>query len=252
MADIKKFLDQSGVSTLWGVIAAELEKKAVADNVYTKTEVDDKIAAATYDDSAVKTSIQKNADDIAVLNGESTVEGSVAYQIAQIVAGADTSYDTLKEIADWIATHGSDAATMNTNISNNTKAIADLAALVGDTAVATQIANAIDGANLSQYALASDLTALAGRVSSVEGDITSHATRLEAVETKATNNATDISAIKTKIEDITSTGGEPNVIESISVNGTKQTVTDYNVDITVPVIEALTEDEIKAACTTTA
>ena len=39
---------------------------------------------------------------ITVLNGNASTVGSVAYQIAQIVAGADASFDTLKEIADWI------------------------------------------------------------------------------------------------------------------------------------------------------
>ena len=32
MADIKKFLDQSGVSTLWGQVAAAVEENAENDN----------------------------------------------------------------------------------------------------------------------------------------------------------------------------------------------------------------------------
>lgn len=229
MADTKKFLDQSGVSVLWNQVVAKIN------------------AIPAYDDSQVKADIAANASAIAVLNGTgegsvaATAEAKAAAKVAEIVAGADASFDTLKEIADWISNDTTGAASMANDI-------AALEALVGDTAVATQIANAISDANLSQYALASELTTLAGRVSSVEGDITNHGTRLTAVETKASNNATDIDAIKTKIEDITSTGGEPNVIESISVNGVKQPVTEYNVDIAVPVIEALTEDEIKAAC----
>ena len=64
---------------------------------------------------------------------------------------------------------------MNSNISANTEAIAALETLVGDTAVATQIANAIDEAlkaeGADKYALAADLTALAGRVGTNETDI---------------------------------------------------------------------------------
>lgn len=119
--------------------------------------------------------VADNKAAIEVLNADSTTAGSVAYQIAQIVAGADESLDTLKEIADWISSHGTDAATMNSNISANTEAIAALETLVGDTAVATQIANAIDEAlkaeGADKYALAADLTALAGRVGTNETDI---------------------------------------------------------------------------------
>lgn len=119
--------------------------------------------------------VADNKAALEVLNADSTTAGSVAYQIAQIVAGADESFDTLKEIADWISSHGTDAATMSSNISANTEAIAALKTLVGDTAVATQIANAIEEAlkaeGADKYALAADLTALAGRVGTNETDI---------------------------------------------------------------------------------
>lgn len=62
--------------------------------------------------------IAKNANDITKLNANSTTEGSVAYQIAQVVAGAPASYDTLKEIADWIGNDTSGAASMANDISN--------------------------------------------------------------------------------------------------------------------------------------
>lgn len=50
------------------------------------------------------------------LNGNSSEVGSVAYQIAQIVAGADTRYDTLKEISDWIISDTTGAAKMASDI----------------------------------------------------------------------------------------------------------------------------------------
>lgn len=40
--------------------------------------------------------------------------------------------------------------------------------------------------------------------------------------------------VVTKVDELTATGGEPNVIETIKVNGTIQTVTDKAVNITVP------------------
>ena len=53
------------------------------------------------------------------------------YQIAQLVAGADTSFDTLKEIADWIMSDQTGAAKMANDIQANAEAIADLDTLVG-------------------------------------------------------------------------------------------------------------------------
>lgn len=124
------------------------------------------------DKSGLVKQVADNKAAIDTLNGGKTVEGSVAYQIAQIVADAPEAYDTLKEIATWITTHAGDAATMNADIATNKKAIADLNALVGSTAVATQIANAIDAAlkegETDKYALAADLTSLSDEVDAIK------------------------------------------------------------------------------------
>ena len=179
----------------------------------------DAIAANTTKINKNAEDIGKNAAAITKLNGSSTTAGSVAYTVAQevakIVGNAPEDFDTLKEIADWISEHGDDAAAMNsaiqqnktdiaanksaietntasigtntTNIATNTKniktntdAIDALEALVGDTAVATQIANAINAALKSgetdKYALASELTKLSGTVSAHVADTTIHVT----------------------------------------------------------------------------
>ena len=263
MADIKKFLDQAGVGTLWNAVASELNKKANSTDVYTKAEADAAIAAAAYDDTAIKASVKANTDAIAILNGASSVEGSVAFQIAQIVAGADENFDTLKEIADWIAAHPESVTALQSGITANAEAIDALEGLVGDKAVATQIADALAAENLDQYALVADLNALATRVETAEADIlavraiananveaiSGHGTRLDAVEIKAANNETAIAQASSRIDGLVAGGGEPNLINSIKVNGVVQNVAaDKSVDIAVPVIEALTEAEIKAAC----
>ena len=138
------------------------------------------------DKSGLVKQVADNKAAIDTLNGDKNVSGSVAYQIAQIVAGADESFDTLKEIAEWITTHKTDAATMNAQINTNKDDIASLKTLVGSTAVATQIANAIDAAlkdgGTDKYALASDLTSLSNEVSGIKlklGD-TSVAEQIEA------------------------------------------------------------------------
>lgn len=130
--------------------------------------------------------VNDNKAAIAKLNGTSSEEGSVAYQIAQVVAGADESFDTLKEIADWISSHSTDAATMNSQINTNKSDITALKGLVGETAVATQISTAIDEALKSgendKYALASDLTAANGKITALEEKVGEKAVATQITE----------------------------------------------------------------------
>ena len=138
------------------------------------------------ENSGLVKQVAENKAAIDTLNGDKNVSGSVAYQIAQIVAGADESFDTLKEIAEWITTHKTDAATMNAQINTNKDDIASLKTLVGSTAVATQIANAIDTAlkdgGTDKYALAADLTSLSDEVDGIKLKLgnTSVAEQIEA------------------------------------------------------------------------
>ena len=192
--DLKKFLDQAGVSTLWSRVAeevAKVDKKAVDNAAAIKVNADaiavheSKIAAleaGTYDDSEVRNliadnvaAIAKNAGAIATLNGGVEDAGSVAHtatqvaaaKVAEIVAEADESFDTLKEIADWILNDTTGAADM----ANDIKALQAQMAGVDETVVksiaaAIETALKVDGAD--KYALASDLSALADRVKVIE------------------------------------------------------------------------------------
>lgn len=112
--------------------------------------------------------VSDNKAAIDTLNGDKTVSGSVAYQIAQIVAGADESFDTLKEIADWITTHKTDAATMNSQINTNKDDISALKTKVGDTSVADQIDAALKDGDSNKYALSSDLDTANGKITSLQ------------------------------------------------------------------------------------
>ena len=194
MADIRKFLDQAGVSTLWSRIAEEVKKaddKAVANAAAIEV-LEGKVEAleqGTYDDSAVReliqtnadaiaanvTAIEANTDAIAVLNGDAETAGSVANtattiaaaEVAKIVANADADFDTLKEIADWILNDTTGAADM----ANDIKALEEK--MVGiDETVVKSVAAAIEAAmkvdGVDKYALASDLTDLANRVKTLE------------------------------------------------------------------------------------
>lgn len=208
MADIKKFLDQSGVSTLWAQVAKAVEDEAKRAKAAEEANA---TAAKTAQDKAdanaalmgvlpegttattiveyvnkktegiatsgalaeLQAQVSEHESSLAVLEGDAETAGSVANiakaaavaEVAAVVAGADASFDTLKEIGDWIVNDTTGAASMANDISA-------LKALVGDESVATQIATAITGAlkveGVDKYALASDLTALAARVKALE------------------------------------------------------------------------------------
>lgn len=229
MADIKKFLDQQGVSTLWSKIAtnlaaeearakkAEQDLQAEIDNLeaYVGTiPTDDKYADITN----IVAFIQKRAQEVldAASGGSQETAASVAAaldaykglndpkvaknteDIAAIVedylkqadkdelaediqANADEilridaalkaavendgeGLDSIKELATWVETHGTDAA-------GYAAAISALEALVGDTAVATQIANAIAEESLDQYAKTADIEGTLAKVDT-EGTVT--------------------------------------------------------------------------------
>lgn len=228
MADIKKFLDQAGVSTLWSRITTELENKA-------------------YNDSELRGLIKANTDAITILNGDGAVEGSVTKKVAEgiasVVAGADASFDTLKEIADWIVNDTTGAASM----ANKIKA---LETLVGDTAVATQIANAIEAAlkidGVDKYALASELTALAGKVATLEG--ASHTHDNKTLLDTYTQTEVDLANAVAKKHDHTN----KSVLDAITDvkvaawDAAESNANSYT-DTEIAKIQALTESEIDAA-----
>ena len=192
--DIKKFLDQSGVSTLWNRVAAEVKKvddKAAknAEDIGVLQGKVDALEKGTYDDRAIKSLIannttaigqnraahEANAAAIATLNGDAETAGSVANtattiaaaKVAEIVAGANANFDTLKEIADWILNDTTGAADM----ANDIKALEAKMVGVEDTVVAeiaAEIAAALKIDGVDKYALAADLSALAVRVKAIE------------------------------------------------------------------------------------
>ena len=160
---------------------AQTAVNALSDKVGTVTEgktvvemIAEAQSAATYDDTAIKADIKANTDAITVLNGESSVAGSVkntvATEIAKVVADAPESFDTLKEIADWIANDTTGAAKMAN----------DIATIVGEDTgksmrtVATEVAEAavvaIPAATMDTLGL---IKGTAGKVNVANGQITS-------------------------------------------------------------------------------
>lgn len=140
-------------------------------------------------DTVVKAGVDKNTAAITKLNGtgEGSVSKTVADEIAKVVADAPANFDTLKEIADWIANDTTGSAKMAN----------DIAAIVGTDkgedgtpksirAVAEEVASAKVGAipNASQSVVGL-IKGTDGKINVADGQITS-------VTTDALTQGTDV------------------------------------------------------------
>lgn len=179
----KKYADEKAAAVQTEVDALEAKVGTVEEGKTVVQMIEEAQEAATYDDTEIKAKVQANTNAIGVLNGEATVEGSVkktvADEIAKVIADAPESFDTLKEISDWISSHSDDAAAMNSAIT----ALQGILDGIGDTesgekaTVVAYVTDAIAALNIGDYAKAADLTALAGRVTTLEGTSHTHANK---------------------------------------------------------------------------
>lgn len=133
--------------------------------------------AATYDDTALAGRVTTVEGKVSTLIGSDASKSArtiASEEVAKIVAGADASYDTLKEIADWISSHKTDATAMNSAITT-LEGIVDGIGGEGEKAtVVAYVTDAIAALKIGDYAKAADLTALAGRVTTLEGKAHEH------------------------------------------------------------------------------
>ena len=222
----------AGTTAQAAVTALDTKVGAVTEGKTVVQMIAEAQSAATYDDATVKADIKKNADAIGVLNGNGT--GSVKKTVDDAINkfATDVSNDgvvnSYKELIDWVATHGSEAATMADAITA-LQAIVDGIGDEGEKAtVIAYVDDAIAALNISSYAKSADVES-----------------------TYVKKNGTDrlmTAAEGTKLSGI-ATGAQVNKIESIKVNGAAQTIAaDKSVDIAVPVADGssveITENKI--------
>lgn len=111
---------EGSVTALSNLIGAVAEGKTVVELIAEAR------AAATYNDTALVARVSANEEAIAILNGDETVTGSVDKKVADKVTeeinafAAEMSDDqivnTFKELVDYVAEHGSEAAEMAAEI----------------------------------------------------------------------------------------------------------------------------------------
>lgn len=192
---IAAILKDSTAKTIKEVEDSIAGVKATADAAATKDALAEEVARATKaEEDLAAADVLINADIEALEGRMDTAEGKITTLIgndtgksvrtianeelaAQLIAeGADEALDTLKEIADWIQAHPGDAAAMNTAI-QALQAKTVLGTYVDGeetkeyATVKAYVEAAIAALNIGDYALAADLTALASRVTTVEGKV---------------------------------------------------------------------------------
>lgn len=211
----------------------------------------------SYDDSALDSRLDDVESAIQTLNGTSSEQGSVAYQIAQIVNDNNNGdIDTLNEIAAWIINDQTGAAKMASDISALQTAVGNIDYSGKADKVSNGTANnfvALDangnikdaGVNASSFQAAGSYKTTQSAVSdpSASGNaaafIDSISQNAQGVITVTKKNVQAASASQdglmsssdfSKLSAVAS-GAQVNVIETIKVGTTAQTVTDKTVTL---------------------
>lgn len=162
------------ITTVIGYVNKKAEETLAAASGGSSESAASVLAALNTYKAENNAKVQANTDAIGVLNGDTTVEGSVDKKVADAInefatqISDDGTINTYKEILNYISTHGGEANAMMA-------AIDQLELLVGDKAVATQIADAIAAENLAQYATDEELAAAIARIAVLEGATHTHA-----------------------------------------------------------------------------
>lgn len=150
-------------------------------------------------------------------DADKSVRAISAEEVAKIVNGAPEAYDTLKELADWLSTHGTDAAAMNSSIAQNKADITALTNLVGSlpegvtsTTVVDYIAEAIAGIGIGDYAKTSEVTA------AINTALANYYTKTE-MDTKLADYA-KTSEVNAKLADYAKTADVTETLKSYATN----------------------------------
>lgn len=235
----KASTETESASGLYALI--EAAKKQADKGVADAKAADDKAQSAQNDLDALKAvvgaddtaglrkRIKANEDAIGVLNG--TGEGSVDKAVKDAIddfankVTDDGTINTFKELVDWVAEHPEVAQGLTTEINALKTILAGFGTAEGETAtVKKYVDDAIAALKIGDYAKAADLTALAERVSTLEGkpaasitqeqidawtakqdagdfvEKSAYDTKVKALEEADAANATAIAGVKTTAE----------------------------------------------------
>lgn len=201
------------------------------------------------DTEGLRKRIKANETNIATLIGEDTEKSAreiASEEVVKVVAGAPEAYDTLKEISDWISSHGTDAASMNSAIKALQTILAGFGTGEGEAAtVKKYVDDAITALKIGDYAKAADLTALASRVTTLEGKPAASITAEDIAKWNAKQDAGDYveqSVYDTKMTALDKADSD-NAVAIAAVKKTADAAVVANTAITAGTATKVTYDE---------
>lgn len=136
-----------------------------------KTYIDKQVELANGDTTAVANLLNAligTSDKAAALENQKTVRAISAEEVAKIVANADTKYDTLKEIADWILSDTTGAAKMASDILQLQNYVGTPAGETAATGLFKAIADEASRADVAEKANAKAISDEAARADAAE------------------------------------------------------------------------------------
>ena len=173
-----------------------------------QTTYNNHLTAQSQKDANQDTAISKNTAAIAdMLGDDKNTDGSPTSSIRQIVidelsnqllAGgedgetAGESFETLKELADWLEQHPDDAGALNSTVNGHTTDISQLKTDVSDLETAISTINTTVEEN--ELTTAAALTNLDQRVIAIEGNVITSVTGSNYITATTTNGEAVISA----------------------------------------------------------
>lgn len=186
-----------GLGTMAGKSEVAYDDLAAA----LKTLIDGKAAQATVD-TLVGTDTGKSVRTIS------------SEEVAKIVAGADKSYDTLKEIADWILSDTTGAAKMANDITRLDGILAGIGGTDEEATVVAYVTKMINALGIGDYVKTATMTTELGKVEGSRLMTNAEGTKLAGI----------------------AAGAQANVIEKIKVNGVEVTpaAEDKSIALTIP------------------
>ena len=201
------------------------------------------------DTEGLRKRIKANETNIATLIGEDAEKSAreiASEEVVKVVAGAPEAYDTLKEISDWISSHGTDAASMNSAIKALQTILAGFGTGEGEAAtVKKYVDDAITALKIGDYAKAADLTALASRVTTLEGKPAASITAEDIAKWNAKQDAGDYveqSVYDTKMTALDKADSD-NAVAIAAVKKTADAAVVANTAITAGTATKVTYDE---------
>ena len=160
------------------------------------TGLKDRTAALESAINTAETGIKARLDALVGTDEKKTSRAIAAEEVAKIVNGADESFDTLKEIADWISGHKTDAASMNSAI----KALEDICkGIGGEGEKATVVAYVTDAINALKNG---EIKTNADAIAAIKSDLDTAETGVKA---RLTTAEAGVAANKAALDTINST-----------------------------------------------